>query len=155
MMPSIKTVIITCLDPRVGPEDVLGLKLGEAAIIRNVGGRVNKQVIQELSFINRIATKVGGQLGVGWNIIILHHTDCGITRLVEPPEQLAHYLNVDAAHLDSKEVLDPYASIALDVAAIKDSTELPGGYLITGLVYDIHTGKAKIVVDPHAVTVTS
>ncbi|MFE7358979.1 carbonic anhydrase [Streptomyces sp. NPDC057543] len=39
-MPSGSLTVIGCVDPRVDPSDVLGLKLGEAAVIRNVGGRV-------------------------------------------------------------------------------------------------------------------
>ncbi len=36
IMPSMKTVIIGCVDPRVGPVDIIGLEPGEAAVIRNV-----------------------------------------------------------------------------------------------------------------------
>jgi carbonic anhydrase len=39
IIPSTKTIVIGCLDPRVDPMDVLGLEPGEAAIIRNIGGR--------------------------------------------------------------------------------------------------------------------
>jgi carbonic anhydrase len=148
MMPSLKTVIIGCVDPRVDPVDLLGLKRGEAAVVRNVGGRINDEVIDTLSILHRVAQKGGGRLGPGWNIIVLHHNDCGITRVVDPPEQLAHYLGVDAAQLDSKAVTDPYASVVMDVAALKASDRLPGGFLVTGLVYDVNTGKIETIVEP-------
>jgi carbonic anhydrase len=46
IVPSLKTLIVGCVDPRVDPVDVLGLALGEAAVIRNVGGRVTPDVIE-------------------------------------------------------------------------------------------------------------
>jgi carbonic anhydrase len=41
IIPSLKTMIIGCVDPRVDPVDIFGLAPGEAAVIRNVGGRIN------------------------------------------------------------------------------------------------------------------
>jgi carbonic anhydrase len=43
IVPSMKTMIIGCVDPRVDPVDMFGLAPGEAAIIRNVGGRSPRQ----------------------------------------------------------------------------------------------------------------
>jgi carbonic anhydrase len=48
LIPSMKTIIIGCLDPRVDPMDILGVKPGEAAIIRNIGGRINPALIEAL-----------------------------------------------------------------------------------------------------------
>jgi carbonic anhydrase len=39
LMPTSKTILIGCVDPRVPPSRVLGIEVGEAAILRNVGGR--------------------------------------------------------------------------------------------------------------------
>ncbi|WP_425343349.1 carbonic anhydrase [Pseudofrankia saprophytica] len=33
-------MVVGCVDPRVDPTHVLGLEQGEAAVIRNVGGRI-------------------------------------------------------------------------------------------------------------------
>jgi hypothetical protein len=43
IVPSMKTMIIGCVDPRVDPVDMFGLAPGEAAVIRNVGGRSPRQ----------------------------------------------------------------------------------------------------------------
>ncbi len=59
IIPSTKTIIIGCLDPRVDPMDVLGLKPGEAAIIRNIGGRVNPALLETLILLP-IVTKAAG-----------------------------------------------------------------------------------------------
>lgn len=85
-----KTVVIGCVDPRVDPADVLGLKHGEAAVIRNVGGRINPATLQNMAVARSVAEAQGKEVGPGWNLIVLHHTDCGITPcLHHAPELLA------------------------------------------------------------------
>jgi carbonic anhydrase len=148
IMPSLKTLIIGCVDPRVDPVDVLGLTLGEAAVIRNVGGRITPDVIQTMAILRVVAQAGGGQLGPGWNLIVLHHTDCGITRLTSAPELLAGYLGVAPADLDALAISDPHASVAVDVAALKANPLMPGAFLVTGLVYDVTTGRVETVVAP-------
>ena len=40
----------------------------------------------------------------------------------------------------------PHKAVAIDVAALKANPLLPGGFLVTGLVYDVTTGRIEIVV---------
>ena len=149
IMPSMKTVIIGCVDPRVDPADIFGLKPGEAAVIRNVGGRVNPAALQSMALVRAVAVAEGKALGPGWNLIVLHHTDCGITSCgVHAPALLAKNLGIETADLDTLAIADPYAAVAIDVAALKANTQLPGDFLVTGMVYDVDTGKVEIVVPP-------
>jgi carbonic anhydrase len=93
IIPSTKTIIIGCLDPRVDPMDILGLEPNEAAIIRNIGGRVNPALIETLILLPAVAKAVGQEMGPGWNLIILHHTDCGIIGCYKhAPDLLAMHL---------------------------------------------------------------
>src|SRR4051794_29160865 len=55
MMPSTGTVVVGCVDPRVDPANVLGLEQGEAAVIRNVGGRINKPLLETLAVLSVVA----------------------------------------------------------------------------------------------------
>jgi carbonic anhydrase len=48
-LPAVQMVIVTCLDHRVDPAIVLGLRLGDAPVIRNAGGRVTQAVIDDLA----------------------------------------------------------------------------------------------------------
>ena len=48
--------------------------------------------------------------------MILHHTDCGIIRLADYPEQLAAFFEMPADELESKAVDDPYAAVRVDAA---------------------------------------
>jgi carbonic anhydrase len=147
IIPSLLTMIVGCVDPRVDPFDVLGLAPGEAVIIRNVGGRVTPALVGELTMLDAVARSAGGHLGSGWNLIVLHHTDCGITRLVDFPQMLADYFDVDPSALDALAVADPYAAVAADVAALRSDPLVPAGFAITGLVYDIDTGHIEVVVE--------
>ncbi len=103
MMPNLKTMIIGCADPRVDPADVLGLELGDAAVIRNIGGRITPATLQTMAMLRLVAAAVlGGPPGPGWNLIVLHHTDCGINHLTGYPDLLAEHFGVDKVELDSK-----------------------------------------------------
>ena len=60
---------------------------------------------------------------------------------------LAHIFKYPRANQE-KSVTDPRAEVALDVAALRAIPALPGAWLISGLVYDVATGLAEIVVRP-------
>ena len=148
MMPAMRTMVIGCADPRVDPELVLGLEMGDAAVIRNVGGRVTPSTLQTMAMLRMVGAAEGAVPGPGWNLVVLHHTDCGITRLAAHPDMLAGYFGVDDSELDGLGVEDPWKSAAVDVAALKANPFLPGEFLVTGLVYDVATGLIDIAVPP-------
>jgi carbonic anhydrase len=141
-----KTTIIGCVDPRVDPVDIFGLAPGEAAVIRNIGGRITPATLQMMVLLRMVAKANGGEVGPGSNLIVLHHTDCGINCLVHSPELLAKHLGVAPAALDALAITDPYKAVAIDIAALKANPQLPAGLLVTGLVYDVATGRIEIVV---------
>jgi carbonic anhydrase len=147
-LPNVKAVIIGCADMRVDPADILGIKPGEAVVMRNIGGRITPGLLEQLGLLARIgevAQKVPGG-GGEFHIIVLHHTDCGITRLVGNPAMLAHYFQIQEAELKTKAVLDPCAAVAVDVALLRAIPALPSEWLISGLVYDVATGLVDVVV---------
>jgi hypothetical protein len=47
VFPNLRLFVITCLDPRVDPAHFLGLGLSDAMVVRNVGGRVTPEVIND------------------------------------------------------------------------------------------------------------
>lgn len=146
LSPSRRVMLIGCADPRVDPALVLGLGLGEAAVIRNVGGRVTPATLRTMAMLGRVGAADGHAPGVGWNLVVLHHTDCGMTDLAAFPELLAEYFEIPAPALGAKGVSDPYASVAVDVAVLRGTPSLPAAFLVTGLVYDVTTGRVEIVV---------
>jgi carbonic anhydrase len=144
MLPRLRTLVVGCVDPRVDPAHVLGLDTGDAAVIRNVGGRVTPDVLAELALLGRLARSLVGDAAPVIDLIVMQHNDCGITRLQDPPDQLAGFLHVDPAALADKHVDDPRAAVASDVALLQ-SSPLAASFRITGVVYDVDTGRIDIV----------
>jgi carbonic anhydrase len=149
-LPNVKAVIIGCADMRVDPADILGIKPGEAVIMRNIGGRITPGLLEQLGVLGRIGEVAAEIPGGGgeFHIIVLHHTDCGITRLAGDPAMLAHYFQVEEGDLKAKAVTDPRAAVAVDVALLRAIPALPGAWLVSGLVYDVANGLVEIVVPP-------
>ena len=149
-LPHVKAIIIGCADMRVDPAHVLGLKPGEAVVMRNIGGRVTPGLLAQLGMLGRIGQVAGEIPGGGgeFHLIVLQHTDCGITRLTDDSSMLTQYFQVEDSELVSKSVLDPKAAVAVDVAALRAVPGLPGDWLVSGLVYDIQTYLVEAVVPP-------
>ncbi|MFM0335719.1 carbonic anhydrase [Paraburkholderia fungorum] len=148
MMPSTGTVVVGCVDPRVDPANVLGLKQGEAAVIRNVGGRINKSLLEMLAVLSVVA-KAAGRPDGARNLVLLQHTDCGIIGCHRhAPALLARHLGVETDALDELAVTEPYKAVALDVAALRANRDLPDNLIVSGLVYDVKTGRVETVVPP-------
>jgi carbonic anhydrase len=149
-LPHVKAVIIGCADMRVDPAHVLGIKPGEAVVMRNIGGRVTPGTLRQMGLLDRIAQVAEGIPGGSgeFHLIVLHHTDCGITRLAGNPEMLAGYFEIDKEELATKAVTDPRVAVVADVATLRATPALPGAWLVSGLVFDVATGLIDIVVPP-------
>lgn len=149
-LPNVRAIIIGCGDMRVDPAHVLGITPGEAVIMRNIGGRITPGLLDELGLLGRIGEVAGAIPGGGgeFHIIVLQHTDCGITRLAGDPAMLTHYFQIQEGEVKAKAVTDPRAAVALDVALLRAIPALPGEWLVSGLVYDVATGLVEIVVPP-------
>jgi carbonic anhydrase len=147
-LPKVKAIIIGCADMRVDPSHVLGTEPGDAVVIRNIGGRITPGSLEELGLLGRIGQVAGEIPGGGgeFHMIVLQHTDCGITRLARDPVLLTHYFQIQERELKTKSVSDPRKAVSVDVAALKAIPALPGDWLISGLVYDVATGLVEIVV---------
>lgn len=149
MMPRLRCMIIGCADPRVDPARIFGLEIGDAAMIRNIGGRITPATLQTMAMLRLVAAAdPGGPPGAGWHLIVLHHTDCGIKRLTAYPDLLAEHFGIETSELDSQHITDPWASVKTDVATLKANPFLPAELIVSGLVYDVATGRAEQVVGP-------
>ena len=155
-MPKVKAVIIGCADMRVDPADLFGAKPGEALIIRNIGGRITPVLLEELGMLGRVGQVMKEAPGGGgeFHLIVLHHTDCGITRLAGDPAMLAHYFQIPEGEVNAKAVMDPRAAVAADVALLRTIPALPEAWLLSGLVYDVSTGLVEVVVPPAPIRAT-
>lgn len=148
MAPRLRTIVIGCADPRVDPAEVLGLEAGDAVVIRNVGGRITPDTLKTMATLRMVALAEGGAPGEGWNLIVLQHTDCGITRLTEQTELLATLFGVAPGELTAKAIADPRQAVAVDVAALRANPFLPDEFVVSGLVYDVDSGLIDVVLPP-------
>jgi len=149
-LPNVKAIIIGCADMRVDPANIFGIKPGEAVVMRNIGGRITPGLLEQLGLLGRIGENAGKIPGGGaeFHVIVLQHTDCGMTRLAVDTEKLARYFQIQEGELQTKAVTDPRAAVAVDVALLRAVPGLPSEWLVSGLVYDVATGLVEVVVPP-------
>src|SRR5579859_4251988 len=129
-LPAAQLVVVSCLDHRVDPAIVLGLRLGDAPVIRNAGGRVTPAVIEDLAFLAFLAGQLfGDQLADGslFEVAVIHHTQCGTSFLADPGfrDQAAAATGVAAAALEATAVADPHLTVKADVERLLSSPLIP------------------------------
>jgi carbonic anhydrase len=139
--PEMNTVVLSCLDARTDPAHFLGLAAGEAVVIRNAGGRVTPAVEQELGVL---AAMVRRAWGAEFEIVLVHHTDCGMERLADPDIRavVSAASSVDADALALLAISDHDTSLRDDLSRLRASSVVPKGITVTGLRYDPATGRA-------------
>jgi carbonic anhydrase len=149
-LPNVRAIIIGCADMRADPAHVFGLKPGEAVVMRNIGGRITPGLLEQLGLLGRIGEVAGEIPGGGgdFHIVVLQHTDCGITRLARDTDMLTRYFQIQEGELKTKAVTDPRAAVAADVASLRAIPALPAAWLVSGLIYDVATGLVELVVPP-------
>jgi carbonic anhydrase len=150
--PTAQAVIVTCLDHRVDPAIVLGLRLGEAPVIRNAGGRVTQAVIEDVAFLAYLADQLfTGQIAADalFEVAVIHHTQCGTGFLADPAfRQLAAMATgVPEAALAASAVVDPHVTVRADVERLLASPLLSPKVSVSGHVYDIASGRVTTAFD--------
>src|ERR1700745_952113 len=110
--PNLKAIIIGCADMRVDPAHVLGIKPGEAVVMRDIGGRITPGVLEQLGMLGRIGEVVGAAPAGGgeFHLIVLQHTNCGITYLAGETDMLTPYFQTQQTELKTKAVTDTRAA---------------------------------------------
>jgi carbonic anhydrase len=146
MMPKLNLFVVTCLDPRVDPAAFLGIGLGDAAVIRNAGGRVTDEVVRDVSFISQL---VEGMMPEGplFEVAVVHHTQCGTGALANDDfrSRFAERIGVPADSLRGAAVLDPDATVRADVERLRSARSVSERVSISGHVYDVETGLVRTV----------
>jgi carbonic anhydrase len=144
--PRLGMCVVACPDPRVDPARVLGLQLGDAAVVRAAAGRVSPIVLQQLLFLAQTAAAIGASQE-GLELVLMAHTDCGIRHFLGPEHRaaLAAFLGCTEDELDSRSPGDPHAGVRADVAMLAENPLLPASLSVTGVVYDVASGRVEVV----------
>ena len=146
-IPRLHLYIVTCIDCRVDPAEILGVKLGEALIERNIGGRITPAVIRDIAYASYlVATKAPE--GPYFEVAVIHHTDCGSTLLADDDLRhgFAQRIGIDERTLADTAVLDPARTVRTDVERVLWAEEIQPDVLVSGHVYDVETGLVTTVV---------
>jgi carbonic anhydrase len=126
--------IVACMDSRMDMFRMLGLRHGDAHIIRNAGGVITDDVIRSLCVSQRF-------LGTR-EIVLIHHTDCGLQKITD--DQLRAELEAELGikpwwALES--FSDPYLDTAQSIRRLRQTPFVPYLDNVRGFVYDVDTGR--------------
>lgn len=132
--------VVTCMDSRISPLEMLGLDPGDAKILRNAGARVTDDVLRTLVLAVHL-------LGVE-RVMLVAHTDCRMTKVTDDDVHatIAAESGVDTRSLDFHTIPDQQATLARDVQRIRSSPYLPSDLAVVGARYDVRTGRIEVVV---------
>ena len=132
--------LVTCMDSRIDPLGMLGLKPGDAKIFRNPGGRVTDQALEALV--------LGVHLLNVKRILVVPHTRCAMasSTLEEVRERVGNSAGQDASWQTFSMVSDQRAALRDDVHKVRAHPLIPETILVGGFVYDVDTGLLEQVV---------
>jgi carbonic anhydrase len=136
--PARKIAIIACMDARVSPYALLGLREGDAHVIRNAGGVVTDDEIRSLAISQRL-------LGTE-EIMVIHHTDCGM--LTFHDDEFKQQIE-DETGIKPTWAAEAFSDLDRDVrqslARIKASPFVPHKDHVRGFVYEVESGRLREV----------
>jgi carbonic anhydrase len=132
--------VVTCMDSRISPLQMLGLKPGDAKILRNAGGRVTDDVLRTLVLAVHL-------LGVD-RVLLVAHTDCRMTKVTDADvhAEIAAGSGIDTRSLDFHTIVDQRGTLTRDVQRIRSSPYLPSELAVLGALYDVRSGRIEVVV---------
>ena len=122
-LPRRGMAVVTCMDPRVDPIAALGLRPGDAHVLRNAGGIVTADVVESLAVSQRV-------LGTR-EIVVLHHTGCAGLHERAPGQ-------------------GGEGTVREAVRAILAARRIPHREAVRGLMLDTSTGRAREIATPPA-----
>jgi carbonic anhydrase len=136
--PARGVAVVACMDARLDVHKILGLKEGDAHVIRNAGGVITDDEIRSLTISQRL-------LGTR-EIILIHHTDCGM--LTFSDDELKAQIHEDVGlkpHFSMESFLDLEEDVQQSIARIQASPFIPHKQSVRGFIYEVETGRLREV----------
>ena len=127
--------VLTCIDSRIDPLAMLGLRAGDAKIIRNAGARVTDDALRSLVLATNLLSVT--------RVCVVQHTDCA---MVGPTDdeiraRVGAMRGVDATDWDFLASTDQLATLHNDIALIESCALLPPDLQVGGFIFDVHSGE--------------
>ena len=129
--------VITCMDSRIDPLNVLGMKPGDVKILRNAGARVTDDVLRTLVLAVYL-------LGVN-RVLVMPHTECKMASGEEADvhQLIAEKSGVDTRSIEIRTVTDQVGALITDVVRIRAYPLLPPDLVVGGAILDVKTGRLQ------------
>lgn len=126
--------LVTCMDSRIDPLGMLGLKAGDAKIFRNPGGRITDAALEALVLATHL-------LGVN-RVLVVPHTRCAMASNTEAElhERVTASAGTDSSWQPFHVVADQVASLRHDLQRVRSHPLIPASTAIGGFIYDVDTG---------------
>ena len=126
--------LVTCMDSRIEPLQLLGMDQGDVKILRNAGARVTDDVLRTLVLAAYLLDVT--------RVLVMPHTHCKMASATEEEihAQILEAYGVDTNSVEFRTVPDQEAALAYDVRRIRSYPLLPRDLVVAGAVYDVHTG---------------
>jgi carbonic anhydrase len=138
--PSRRLAIVACMDARLDPLAVLGLRAGEAHVIRNAGGVITQEVIRSLTISQ---TLLGTE-----EIVLIHHTDCGMQKFTDESfqaileDEVGRRASWAPGFFSEVELGD---AVRAALTRVRSSPYLPHTDRVRGFVWEVESGLLREV----------
>jgi carbonic anhydrase len=131
--------VVTCIDSRIDPLAKLGLKAGDAKIIRNAGARVTDDALRSLVLASNL-------LGVE-RVCVVQHTECAMVGQTDDElrARIGELRQADASGWDFLASTDQLATLHADLARIRACELLPADLAVGGFIFDVRSGALTAV----------
>ncbi len=136
--PARGVAVLACMDARLNPYGLLGLTEGDAHVIRNAGGVVTADERRSLAISQRL-------LGTR-EIILIHHTDCGMLTFTDDDFKRRIQAEVGAKPDWAAEAFsDLEEDVLQSINRIRNDPFIPHTDLVRGFIYEVETGRLREV----------
>jgi len=134
--PRLRLAVVTCMDTRLSYR-TMGLRPGDAHLIRNAGGIVTDDALRSLLVSKYL-------LGTR-EIMIVNHTDCGMMKATE--EEMHHRIEQEAGVAANRPVTfhaftDVVENVRQQMRTLSAHSWI-GDTTIRGFVFDVHDGQLR------------
>ncbi len=137
--PARALAIVACMDARLDVFAALGLRAGDAHVLRNAGGVVSDDVIRSLAISQRL-------LGTR-EVMLLHHTDCGMEKLSDDGFRAELQAETGLAPPFAIESFrDADDNVRQSILRVQRSPFLLHRDSVRGFVYDVDTHRLREIV---------
>jgi carbonic anhydrase len=136
--PARGVAVVACMDARLDVHKILGLKEGDAHVIRNAGGVITDDEIRSLTISQRL-------LGTR-EVILIHHTDCGM--LTFKDDELKAQIHEDVGlkpHFSMESFSDLEEDVRQSIARIQASPFISHKDSVRGFIYEVESGRLREV----------